>query len=343
MHISKSKPQGRRKLVSVLAATLAGASLVGTGVISEGTAAAQPPAHGTHARNYLYTSIGDFDTTAKPLLGRRDISGVQVLFPWRMLEPQKGHYDFSEIERVQKVVGAQHKKLFVQLQDRFFQLPPGLPKYLLTDPAYGGGAAPTMNSSGQPEGAIAAQWNGNVRKRFQSLLKALGHRFDGKISGLNLPESAVDVDPKTDKTHYTDAAYFNAELENMAYAKKAFPTSSVIQYINFWPGDWNNDHGLMQRSFDWAEQHGIGVGGPDLLPYWKPQMQNSYPFIHKYSKRLNMVAMAVQEPDFTYRNPRTGKPYTHQEFVDFANNYLGADILFWATSSPWLHQKPNTH
>ncbi|MGW1073512.1 hypothetical protein [Streptomyces sp. NPDC002537] len=27
-----------------------------------------------------------------------------------------------------------------------------------------------------------------------------------------------------------------------------------------------------------------------------------------------------------------------EEFVDFADDYLGADIIFWATSSPWLHQ-----
>lgn len=47
--------------------------------------------------------------------------------------------------------------------------------------------------------------------------------------------------------------------------------------------------------------------------------------------------MAVQEPDFEYPNPVTGKACTRQEFVDFANDYLGADIIFRATSSPWLH------
>lgn len=46
--------------------------------------------------------------------------------------------------------------------------------------------------------------------------------------------------------------------------------------------------------------------------------------------------MAVQEPTLTYINTNTGKPFTKSEFVQFAENYLGADIIFWSTKSPWL-------
>jgi len=44
----------------------------------------------------------------------------------------------------------------------------------------------------------------------------------------------------------------------------------------------------------------------------------------------------VQEPTLTYTNPRTKKPFTRQEFTDYAEHYLGVDIIFWSASSPWL-------
>jgi hypothetical protein len=50
--------------------------------------------------------------------------------------------------------------------------------------------------------------------------------------------------------------------------------------------------------------------------------------------------MAVQEPTLTYTNPATKKPFTREEFVAFAEDYLGVDIIFWATASPWL--RPET-
>ena len=70
-------------------------------------------------------------------------------------------------------------------------------------------------------------------------------------------------------------------------------------------------------------------------------MANSYPFFHHYQGQLALVAMAVQEPTLTYTNPATRKPFTKAEFVDFAQNFLGANIIFWSPSTPWLNQHPN--
>ena len=54
---------------------------------------------------------------------------------------------------------------------------------------------------------------------------------------------------------------------------------------------------------------------------------------------LPLIAMAVQEPTLTYKDPQTGKPFTKAEFVRFGESYLGADIIFWSTTSPWLKAK----
>ncbi|WP_236572771.1 hypothetical protein [Streptomyces sp. GS7] len=320
-----------------------------TGVVGAAIATPAPAPHTAAApalgkktpTNYLYASMGDFDANVKPLIDRPDIAGVQLVVPWKALEPKKNQYDFSSIDQALKYVQARHKKLFIQVQDRFFAPPTRLPNYLLHDPEYAGGAAPTTNESGlgpgQP-GTVAAQWNPQVRGRFQHLLKALAQRFDGRLAGVNLPETATGVDTKKDHTGYSDDAYFKAELDNMAYGKKVFTKTQFIQYVNFWPGEWNNSRNYMKRTFEFAKSHGIGLGGPDILPDRPAQMQNSYPFFKQYRGQLPLVAMAVQEPDFQYKNPKTKKPYTRQEFVDFATNTLGVDGIFWATSSPWLHK-----
>lgn len=293
--------------------------------------------------DWLYTSIGDFDQEALPLLDRENIAGAQVIFPWKMLEREKDQYDFTQIERVLKILETRHKKMFLQVQDRFFSLPARVPQYLLTEPQYSGGVAITSNEvkglgEGQP-GAVTAQWNPAVRDRFQHLLNALAQRFDGRIAGVNLPETSTQVDPSKDTTGFSCDKYFDATLENMAYGKQVFQKSSFVQYINFWPCEWNNDHRYMERAFEFAQAHRIGLGGPDILPYREAQLENSYPFFTKHKGQLSLVAMAVQEPDFNYVNPRTGKPYTRAEFAEYARETLGASIIFWATSAPWLHDR----
>lgn len=75
---------------------------------------------------------------------------------------------------------------------------------------------------------------------------------------------------------------------------------------------------------------------PDIVPYRKGQMKNSYPFFNKYKGKLSFVGMAVQEPTLTYKNPKTGKPFTKAEFAAFGTDYLGTDVIFWSLSSPWL-------
>lgn len=291
-------------------------------------------------QNWLYGSIGDFETEIKPLVDRGDISGAQVVVPWRLLERKPGEYNFTDIDRILDYMTDRKKGLFLQIQDRFFALPARVPDYLREGQGYAGGVAPTTNESGlglgEP-GAVAAQWNDNVRARFQALLAELAKKYDGKITGINLPETAVQVDTAHDKTGYSDQRYFDATLANMAYGKSVFRKSAFVQYINFWPGEWDNNKGYMERSFEFAQSHGVGVGGPDVIPNRPAQMQNSYPFFKKNIGKLSLVSMAVQEPDFEYVNPETGKHFTRDEFVRYASEELGAHMIFWATMSPWLH------
>jgi hypothetical protein len=293
-------------------------------------------------QNYLFAGSEDLPRLA-PLLERPDIGGVQIVYSWKALEAAKDEYDFAQIEHDLRYLQGLNKQLFIQLQDRFFEVQhKNVPLYLMQEPIYGGGLVAQVDNAGenQPIGSgwVTQQWNPAVRERYQRLLKALADKFDGRVAGINLPESAIDIDIANDKTGFSCEKYFSAELENIAYARKVFAKSQVVQYVNFWPCEWDNNRKFMSRAFAFAQANRIGLGGPDIVPYKKAQMKNSYPFFNQYKGKLALVAMAVQEPTLTYTNPETKKPFSREEFVAFAQDYLGANIIFWTTASPWLQE-----
>ncbi len=298
-------------------------------------AMAAPPVH------YLYTSSSDLEKL-NSILNREDIEGVQIVYSWKQLEKSKGIYDFSEIESDLAKLQKKNKKLFIQIQDRFFE--PNhkyIPLYLLEEPEYKGGLIAQTDNPGEgkapAQGWVAMQWNVSLQKRYQNLIQELAKKFDGRVAGINLPETSIDINKKNaEKKGFSCDKYFSSTVKNMIFAKKSFKKSFVVQYVNFWPCEWNNNHKYMSRLFEIAQKEGIGLGGPDIVPYKKAQMANSYPFFNKYKGKLSLVAMAVQEPTLTYINPNTKKPFTKEEFIKFAEEYLGTNIIFWATESPWL-------
>jgi hypothetical protein len=70
------------------------------------------------------------------------LEGAQVAYSWRQLEPRKDEYDFTAIREDLEFLTSKGKKLFVQLQDvTFSESLVNVPRYLLEDAAYNGGAA----------------------------------------------------------------------------------------------------------------------------------------------------------------------------------------------------------
>ncbi|MEV7596038.1 hypothetical protein AB0O91_01450 [Kitasatospora sp. NPDC089797] len=326
---------------------LAAVALTGTvgAAGAPGRAAAAVSHHGV--TDNLYMSLGAFedatsgeDPKVRAMLDRPDIGGVQLVVPWKAVEGAKGEYRWSRLEDALSYLRDRHKKLYVQVQDRFFDVATkdaNVPQYVKDE----GGVAPTVDENPDnptTHGAMVAQWDDGVRADFQAMLKAMAERFDGRLAGVNLPETAVEVDTGNDRTGYTSKSYIDAELDNMRFGRKVFTRTQFIQYINFLPDD--DDHRRMQEMFDLARDERIGVGGPDTLPDRPYQMANSYKFLHAYKGALPLVAMAVQEPDVNAADPTTGKPYTRERFTGFAHDYLGARQLFWTTEAGWLQTPP---
>lgn len=154
-----------------------------------------------------------------------------------------------------------------------------------------------------------------VRERYQALLAALAKRFDGKVYGVNLPETAIDIDEKNPPAGFTCDSYFAGEMENLAFARKAFQKTLVVQYVNFWPCEWDNDHNYMGRLFAYASANSIGLGGPDIVPNRKAHMKNAYPFFNKNKQTLPLIAMAVQEPTLTYKDRSSDRKTVHQSGI----------------------------
>jgi hypothetical protein len=304
------------------------------------------PASGSEVvRHYVYIG-SDREKLAEPgFLERKGVEGFQVKYLWKQLEPGKDNCALDDIRADLILVKSKGKKLFIQIQDSSFTLQSvPVPKYLQQDPAYRGGVVQQMDGpDGKPEetkpyGYVARRWDPAVRERFHKLLFALGKEFDGKIEGINLPETAIDVPSAGPHvpSGYTPEDYRDALIETMAAMKKAFPKSTPMMYANFMPESGPPGEPVLLRSlYEQAAKLGVAMGGPDLLPNRKWQLLNSYPLIHQFSRQISM-GIAVQDDNLADIDPKTRKPVTVQELAEFATDYLHVKYIFWGTQEPYF-------
>ena len=282
---------------------------------------------------------------AKSFLENKTLEGAQVVYSWRQLEEGKDKYDFSFIQEDLVFLKANGKKLFVQLQDvTFNEKRINVPKYLLDDPQYNGGAFKQYrvpnNDEEQAvvEGWMLRRWDPAVQERFHKLLFALGKEFDGKIEGINFAEtsSGVGRSGRLFPKGFTFEIYRDGIITNMKALRKAFPKSVVIQYANFMPGEWlpAEDKGYLRAVYKAARELKVGVGGPDLLPFRPGQLNHAYPLI-KASAGIVATGVAVQDGNYGDVNRATGKRASIDELIRFAGDHLKLDYLFWCTEEPY--------
>ena len=303
-----------------------------------------PPKH------YVYFHqrgpAGESIQTDKALRDSR-FSGAQVVYTWRTLEPSEGRYDFSAIKQDLAYLGSIDKRLWIQLQDKSFTPRRNVPDCLLNEPRYKGGVIkqsmlsaperdPNKPLADDEYGWPAKMWEAPVRERYQALVRELGKEFDGKIAGINFSESSIDIGTEnpdgttTFPDDFKPQDYVDALKENMRVLAESFTQSVPMVYLNFIPGEWLpwDGKGYMRGLFGEAEKLKMGIGGPDLMPYRKSHMAQTYGFFKDYPDAL-IKGMAVQDGNLRQINPKTGKKNTVEDILDFAENYLGLDYIFW--------------
>ena len=282
--------------------------------------------------------------TDSAFLATKSVEGAQIIYPWRALETAKDEYDFSAIREDLAFLTSRGKKLWIQLQDVTFNERINVPRYLLEDPLYHGGAARQYGLRGDNdsaavfEGWMARRWDPAVQQRFYKLLLALGKEFDGKIEGINLPETSAGfgLTGRFFPEGYSHELYRDAIIANMKVLKRAFPRSVAMQYANFMPGEWRptDDKGLMTAVYAAAREAKVAVGGPDLLPSRPGQMKGAYPLIRE-AAGIVPTGLAVQDGNLAEKNPKTGKRITAAELLEFASSDLKLDYIFWGREEPY--------
>lgn len=265
------------------------------------------------------------------------VRGAQISYPWRILEPEKGKYDFSEIDEDLKFLSSKGKKLFIQIQDvTFSSIYNAVPKYLMTDSVYHGGQNPQygIKASGEHKigGWMSRRWDDSVSYRFHKLLQRLASKYDGRIEGINLAETALDLPEKKEliPQGYTDEKYISSMKKTMSVMRSSFTKSVPLLYANFMPGGAEN----LKVLYDHAREIKLGMGGPDIKVYKWFQMQNSYPLISAISEVVP-TGVAVQDGNFSEINPKTKSKVTLSDILDFAQNYLKLDYIFWGIEEPY--------
>ena len=296
-------------------------------------------------RHYVFFGQDREKLRGASFLEAKAFEGAQVTYSWRQLEPGKDEYDFQIVREDLAFLTSKGKRLFIQLQDvTFSESRINVPRYLLRDPRYNGGADKQYRVKGDDEehavveGWMARRWDPAVQERFHKLLLALGREFDGRVEGVNFAETSMGVgrSGRLFPKGFTFETYRDAVITNMRALRRAFPRSVVMQYANFMPGEWlpGEDRGYLRAVYGAARELKVGVGGPDLLPHRPGQRNHSYPLIRDASGHVP-TGIAVQDGNYEDVNPQTGKRVTVPELLDFAANYLKVDYVFWCTQEPY--------
>lgn len=191
------------------------------------------------------------------------LAGILVEFRWESLEPTKGVYDFSLIDRyiAQLKTLKTPKKLVIRLEERAFgTIHPGahapVPPYLYTDPTYMGGDTP------MGYGLVAKIWDAPVMDRLIALYQALGAKYDSEpyVEGISGSETAVSFN----SAHPAPGDFSNdkllAQWQRLAIAARAaWPHSMVNVETNFLGSD-----DQMESLIKTLVQYQGTAGGPDL-------------------------------------------------------------------------------
>ena len=216
-----------------------------------------------HPGHYMLVHRGDSHerimTVYIPELCREgSVRGLQVRLDWYTLESSKGAYTFGQVDDMYNALAACGKRLVVQVRAAGFNTTSTsniVPDYLLRDPIYNGGLAPTRS------GFIAKVWEAPVMDRLIALYQALGARYDSKPYF----EAIVYTETATSgvESGYTADQFVTQLKRAVKGMATAWPTTNVVMFNNFIQG---STQAQRIELFDTLHQNRAGTGGPDVLP-----------------------------------------------------------------------------
>lgn len=304
------------------------------------------PAEIAGPKNFIFFNLDRERIHEPEFLENPAIVGAQLKYTWRELEPERDRYELDGLLEDLAFLETNGKRLFVQIQDLSFDSRLNVPEYLVLDPAFGGGADRKYSYDEERkieefDGWVARRWDPEVIDRFSKLLHAMAEQVDGRIEGINFAETSVEFGrgEETRPPGYTPDSYAEGIRAMMTVASEAFTRSKVIVYANFMPGEWLpwEDNGYLRSIYEHAGAVGVGVGGPDLMPFRKGQQNHCQKFIRERSSETS-AGLAVQWGNLEEIDPETGLPVTVERLHRFATHELALDYIFWGTQEPFYSE-----
>jgi hypothetical protein len=272
-----------------------------------------------------YIALNSGDITEINYLDEPAIIGVNKRYNWRDLEPEKGIYDFSEIEDDLIYLKTLNKQLIVFIIDKSHWRG-ALPSYLsdyeiqVLETEYG-----------------VLRWKPELVKRYIALGEAIGKHFDNdsNFEGVAIQESALGLsDEILDNSDYTPEKYRDALMSILVGVQQGMPHSNVFWYSNF----MYKNNGHLRQVADSIEEEFVFMGGPDILPYRRWISSQSYPMYEEYKNKLILFCSAQDDSYMHHENdfkqgengniPDTGFISMENIFL-FARDSLHVNYLFW--------------
>ena len=255
------------------------------------TPTATPQAYGKkwHPGHYLSAGWGVRTSQTSWVLSRikdnPNLKGIATTHRWAELEPQKGVYNFANIESNLAMAKAANKRLMIQIIDRWWGVPTCVPEYLRSDPIYKGGQSLFLNPNGSVNACNALRFVPEVQSRLMALYTALGKRFnnDPNFEAVYVQEDGLYL-KGSNMGGYTPRGYTDQQKRGMDALAAAFPNTQVFKFLS-----WGVNTGEL---FEYAYKLGLGVGGPDLLPN---NATFSTPYYSQYAGRMPLH-ISVQHP-----------------------------------------------
>jgi hypothetical protein len=284
------------------------------------------------------------------------VLGWRGIYTWAALEPSKGNYDFSAIDRDLQYLATQYstpkRMALLVLPGTFFggsdpnSYTGYIPSYVLSDSSYGAG----MNGSshgywGSSSSYMAAVYRPAVMGRYIALIQALGARYNSNpyFEAIILPETAGYIATLTGAPDWSDNALL-AQLKSLVTASvAAFPNTNVAMQNNYMQGFGNT---AALTAFLAANR--ASLSGPDIFGASAVQTYGAgkgYTWGQQALMGLNAVDSSVKVSDLRGTMPvihdvqmpeldgsqfgNIGAPYSPQDIFNNANGNLRATHVFW--------------
>lgn len=295
---------------------------------------------------YPSQSQAYFNSVMRDLQSNPAFRGVQKKYLWKDLEPQLGVYDFSEIRTDLANLARINKQLVLTVQaESFLHKEIRVPEYLLAE-TYAGGVYP-MNDG---QGYNVAYYNANVQARMVALVQALGREFDSHphLEAVNFEETSPSrKEPEWHRTYFR--SYIAGMLRVAQEAKKSFPSTVVIQYVNY-------PETALPMILQTLKDSRIGVGGPDVyeknshlakgIYRYYPDFSGVIPIgmavdYHNYQssigpagaidqpsiESIHQFALKKLKPNYMFWLRRTGNPDYWKSVIEYMKKYDGKNDI----------------